>query len=248
MATIVFNAVLMGVETSASVMAVAGPFLLGLNKIVQAIFLFEIGTRVTAYWPRVGGFFRDGWNVFDFLVVALSLAPVAGPLANVARLARIMRVARLLSVSGELRLIIGTMLRSIPSLGHVTVLLGMLVYVYALVGFYQFGATDPARWGSLGEALQSVFIMLTLETWVEMQDALIQRHPFSPMFFASFIVVAVFVVINLFIAVVINNLEKVREEQRAEEEGSLPEAALLATIRDLRTRLDALESRLTRSI
>jgi voltage-gated sodium channel len=245
-ATIVFNAALMGIETSAVAMEAAGPLLLGLNKLVQAVFLFEIAVRLTAFWPRLGAFFLDGWNVFDFLIVALSLLPVGGPLANVARLARILRVARLLSVSGELRLIIGTMLRSIPSLGHVAVLLGILMYVYGLFGFYMFKQTDPMHWGSLVLALRSVFQLLTLEGWVEMQVAVIDRHPFSPIFFGSFIVVAVFVVINLFIAVVINNLEKARDEQRAEEEDRLPEAALLATVRDLRARLDELESRLTR--
>lgn len=117
----------MGVDTSVEVMRQAGPLLLTLNRLIQAIFVFEISVRLAATWPRMGRFYADGWNVFDFSIVAFSLLPVAGPLANVARLARILRVARLIGVSGELRLIMNTMLRSIPSLGHVSLLLGVLV-------------------------------------------------------------------------------------------------------------------------
>lgn len=244
--TIAFNAVLMGVETSVEVMRQAGPLLHGLNRLIQAIFVFEISVRLAATWPRMGRFFADGWNVFDFSIVALSLLPVAGPLANVARLARILRVARLIGVSGELRLIMNTMLRSIPSLGHVSLLLGVLVYVYALIGFQLFASTDPAHWGSLWQSIRSTFQILTIEGWPDIQNAVIERHPFSPVFFMSFIIVAVFVVVNLFIAVVLNNLEKARDEQLREEEVASGNDILLA-IHDLRTRLTDLEARLRAS-
>ena len=244
--TIAFNAVLMGVETSAEVMRQAGPLLLGMNRLIQAIFVLEISVRLAATWPRMGRFFADGWNVFDFSIVALSLLPMAGPLANLARLARILRVARLIGVSGELRLIMNTMLRSIPSLGHVSLLLGVLVYVYALVGFHLFANTDPAHWGSLWQAIRTTFQILTIEGWPDIQNAVIERHPFSPVYFMSFIIVAVFVVVNLFIAVVLNNLEKARDEQLREEEVASGNDLLLA-IHDLRTRLTDLEARLRAS-
>jgi voltage-gated sodium channel len=132
---IVFAAVLIGVETSETLMARYGPAFDGLELVLQVIFVAEIGIRLLAYWPRLGAFFR-GWNVFDFVVVAASLLPQAGAFAMVARLARLMRVTRLVSVFPELRLIVGTMLRSIPSMGHVIILLGLLLYVYAVLGFY----------------------------------------------------------------------------------------------------------------
>lgn len=113
----------------------------------------------------------------DFLVVAASLLPQAGAFAMVASLARLMRVARLVSVFPELRLIIGTMIRSIPSMGHVIVLLTLLLCVYAVVGFHLFRDTDPAHWASLGVALLTLFQMLTLEGWVEIQAAVLGDHP-----------------------------------------------------------------------
>ena len=244
--TIAINAVLMGVETSAEVMRVAGPLLGGLNRLIQAIFVFEVTVRMIATWPRLGRFFKDGWNLFDFLVVALSLLPMAGPLANVARLARILRVARLIGVSGELRLILSTMLRSIPSLAHVSLLLGVLIYVYALVGFHLFAKTDPAHWGSLWQSILSTFQILTVEGWPDIQKAVIEPHPFSPLFFISFIIVAVFVVVNLFIAVVLNNLETAREEQQREDDIAAGND-VLTTVHDLQARLAELEARLRTS-
>ena len=147
---IVLAAGLIGVQTSETLTARYGPALDGLEVAVQAIFVAEIGIRLLASWPRVGAFFRDGWNVFDFVVVVVSLLPQAGAFTMVARLARLMRVTRLVSVFPELRLIIGTMLRSIPSMGHVIMLLGLLLYVYAVLGFYLFRAADPDHWGTLG--------------------------------------------------------------------------------------------------
>jgi voltage-gated sodium channel len=235
---IVFNAILMGVETSPALMATYGRLLTALNVAVQAIFLAEIAIRLITYWPRPLHFFRDGWNLFDFSVVVLSLLPMAGPFATVSRLARLLRVVRLVSVAPELRLIIDTMLRSIPSMGHVAALLGVLVYVYAIFGFYMFRNADPAKWGALSTAMLSVFQMLTLEGWVEMQQAVLPARPWAWIYFSSFVVVGVFIVINLFIAVVLNNLETVKSEERAAHATS---DDLLKRVETLKTELEAFE-------
>jgi voltage-gated sodium channel len=240
---IVFNAVLMGLETSEPLMRAYGPLLGALNMVVQGIFVGEISLRWFAYWPRPFQFFRDGWNVFDFVVVALSLLPVAGPFAAVSRLARLLRVVRLVSVSPDLRLIVETMLRSIPSMGHVAMLLGLLLYVYAILGYYMFHRQDPVHWGTLGKALLSVFQLLTLEGWVEMQRALIPAYPWVWIYFASFVVVGVFIVINLFIAVVLNNLETVRIEQL---EADPTQGDLVRRVEELRAELDTFAATLRR--
>lgn len=244
---ILLNAALLGIETSASIMSRYGTVMHSLSFLIQAFFVCEILLRMTAYAPRFGRFFRDGWNVFDFLVVSFSLLPLAGPFAGIARLARVLRLVRLVSVSDQLRLIITTMLRSIPSLSHVIVLMALLIYVYAILGFYSFSKTDPSNWGSLGTAILTVFQMLTLEGWVEMQEAVIEQHPFAWVFFASFVVVAVFVVVNLFIAVVLNNLEEVKAEQLAAQNIEAAESGagdLTRRIARIRADLDELESAL----
>lgn len=233
---IVLNALLMGFETSPGLLERHEGLLRSLNGIVQAIFVAEIGVRLAAHGRRPLGFFRDGWNLFDFAVVALSLLPIGGAFANVARLARILRVARLVTTLPELRLIIGTMLRSIPSLGHVLLLMALLFYVYGVLGVHLFSAVDPMHWGSLGKGVSTLFQILTLEGWVEIQAASREGHPLAGLFYGSYIVIAVFVVINLFIAVVINNLEQTRRE----EQSALPGDPILR-IEAVRRELEALE-------
>jgi voltage-gated sodium channel len=241
---IVVGAIVIGVETSAMFTARYGAIIVAVEMLIQTIFVVEIAVRVLACWPKPSAFFRNGWNVFDFAVVAASLLPQAGAFAMVARLARLMRVTRLVSAFPELRLIIGTMVRSIPSMGHVIVLLTLLLYVYAVLGFHFFREADPAHWGSLGAALLTLFQMLTLEGWVEIQAAVLDAYPLAWIYFSSFVLVAVFVVVNLFIAVVINNLESVKHEQQVDTDRESAQRDLLEAIETARQRLDELEARL----
>lgn len=234
---ILLSAVIMGVEALPEVMRVYGQPIHAVAVVIQALFVLEIVLRLLSYGSRPGEFFRDGWNVFDFVIVAVSLLPAAGPMATVVRLARILRVVRLISRSTELKLIIETMLRSIPSLGNVSVLLGLLMYVYSVLGFHLFHRVDPLHWGDLWRSLGSVFQMLTLEGWVEMQRAVVEQMPGAWIFFASYILLAVFVVVNLFIAVVLNNLEQARAHQIK----PLSQGEMVILIQDVRDRLDRIE-------
>jgi voltage-gated sodium channel len=244
---IILGAVVIGVETSPTLTARYGAIIGAIEMLIQTIFVIEIAIRLLACWPRPATFFRSGWNVFDFLVVTASLLPQAGAFAMVARLARLMRITRLVSAFPELRLIIGTMIKSIPSMGHVIVLLSLLLYVYAVLGFHFFRESDPAHWGSLGAALLTLFQMLTLEGWVEIQAAVLETHRWAWLYFSSFVFVAVFVVVNLFIAVVINNLESVKHEQQLDADRHSAHRELLEAIETARQRLEDVENRLRRS-
>jgi len=244
LAVILVTAVIVGLETSETLVAHYGWLFEAVDAVVQTIFVIEIAIRLLAHWPRLGRFLHDGWNVFDLAVVAASLLPQAGAFAMVARLARLMRVTRLISVFPELRLIVSTMLRSIPSMGHILMMLGLLLYVYGILGFYLFREHDPERWGTLAAALLTLFQMLTLEGWVEVQAAVIGEFPFAWVYFASFVLVAVFVVVNLFIAVVLNNLESAKIELQAEEDRRNPQHALLESIEVVKARLEELERHL----
>ena len=245
MIVILGNAVLVGLETFPSLVAEYGSLFEAINAAILGIFLFEIGVRLISYWPRPLEFFRDGWNVFDFVIVALSMLPAAGSFATVARLARLLRVLRLISAFPELRLIVGTMLRSLGSMGSVLLLMGLVMYVYAIVGYHLFAEVDPDNWGTLGNSLRTLFEILTLEGWVELQEASLQATPYAWVFYSSFILIAVFVVVNLFIAVVLNNLEEVRTQQRAEE--AALESELLVRLGQVRTDIEQLEQQLRRS-
>jgi voltage-gated sodium channel len=239
---IVVNAVLVGLETDPDLAnQYRAPFDL-VNQAIIAIFVVELAIRLVSFLPRPQRFFADGWNVFDFVIVAVSLLPAGGSFATVARLARLLRVLRLVSVFPELRLIVGTMLRSLGSMGSVVVLLGLVVYVYAILGYHLFSAADPAHWGDLGLSVRTLFEVLTLEGWLELQAAVLPAVPGAWLFFESYVLLAVFIVVNLFIAVVLNNLENVKAEQAAEALAGGDDAELLRQIDGLRTNLGDLEA------
>jgi voltage-gated sodium channel len=237
---ILLNAAAIGLETSGIQSASYRETLAWVGWAAQGVFMVEMAIRVLAHWPRPARFFRNGWNLFDFGIVAVALLPQAGSFATVARVARLLRVARLISAFPELRLIVSTMLRSIPSMAHVLLLLGLLLYIYGVLGSQFFRGADPSRWGTLGGALLTLFQILTLEGWVEIQAQVLVAHPWAWIYFASFIILAVFVVTNLFIAIVINNLEAAKREQ----EGVTPDAKLAAAVGKLNARLDRFEERL----
>ncbi|HQQ76014.1 MAG TPA: ion transporter [Thermoanaerobaculia bacterium] len=217
-----------------------------LNLAVQVVFVGEIAARLFAQAPRIHRFFLDGWNVFDFTIVALSLLPVAGPFATVARLARLLRALRVVSALPEMRLIVATMLRSIPSLANVVALLGIILYVYAVLGVHFFGGADPGHWGTLPRAGLTLFEILTLEGWVDLMDASLAATRWAWLFYVSFVVLAVFVVINLFIAIVINNLETANGEQKLAA-GSEREP-LARRLAGMRAELEAIEAELRKPV
>ena len=234
------NGVVIGLETSPSVVDHAGPWLRAADRLLLSFFVLEIALRIAAEWPKPSRFFRNGWNVFDAVVVSASLVPQVGSFAIVARMARILRVTRLVSAVPELRLLIDTMLRSVRSMGHIVVLLGLLLYVYGVLGYHLFREADPVHWGSLGAAVGTLFQILTLEGWVEIQARSQAAVPLAWLFYGSYIVVAVFVVINLFIAVVINNLEAAKAEMAAEDRDT-SDVELVRQTAALRVDLVALE-------
>lgn len=238
---IVVNAILVGLETSPELVARYQTVFGQLNVAIITIFVVELTIRMVAYFPRPQRFFRDGWNLFDFVIVALSLLPSVGSFATVARVARLLRVLRILSVFPDLRLIVGTMLRSLSSMGSVIILLALVVYVYAVLGYNLFAPVDPSHWGDLGLSVRTLFEVLTLEGWLELQAAVLPAVPGAWLFFASYVLLAVFIVVNLFIAVVLNNLESVKAEHAAEAlEGD--DADLLRRIEHLRADLGDLEA------
>jgi voltage-gated sodium channel len=210
---ILFNAVLIGLETSKDFAARYDDLLHLGNHIILGVFILEALLKITAVAPRFQLYFGNGWNLFDFTIVVLSLIPATEEFALVARLVRILRVLRLVSAVPQLRLIVATLVRSIPSMGHVILLMSIIFYIYAVTGFHLYHEHDPERWGSLGAALLTLFQMVTLEGWVEVMETAMELHDWSWINFISFVLIGTFVMLNLFIAVVINNLDAAKTEK-----------------------------------
>ena len=243
---ILANAILLGLETLPRVMeSINGWFELG-HRITLGVFIVEAALKIFAQSPRPDRYFRDGWNIFDFSIIVFSLIPATGSFAIIARMARLLRLLRLVSAVPELRLIVATLVRSIPSMLHIVILMSLMVYVYAIIGYQLFHEHDPEHWRNLGIALLSLFRVVTLEDWTDIMYKAMEYHPLTWMYFVSFVVFGTFVVINLFIAVVINNLDEAKQERLQKLQSAPTADSLLSELRATQQSLRRLEEQLLR--
>jgi voltage-gated sodium channel len=243
-ALIIFNGVLIGLETSKDIASAYGDWLHLGNDLILAVFIAEAALKITAVAPRLRLYFGNGWNLFDFSIVVLSLIPATGEFALVARLVRVLRVLRLVSTVPQLRLIVATLVRSIPSMGHVILLMSIVFYIYAVTGFHLFHEHDAEHWGTLGAALLTLFQMVTLEGWVDIMDTAMKAHAWSWIYFVSFVLLGTFVMLNLFIAVVINNLEASKAAELEALASPVTHDEVLKELARTRDALAALQRRL----
>ena len=241
---IIVNGIILGLETSSVISRLYGDWLYLGNDIALWVFIVEAALKMLALWPRPQRYFRDGWNVFDFLIIVFALVPATGQFAMIARLARLLRVVRLISAIRDLRLIVAALVRSIPSVGHVMMLMSIVAYIYAIMGHQLFHEHDPEHWGTLGRSLLTLFNITTLDNWTQIMNTAMEHHPWSWVYFVSFVVVGTFVVINLFIAIIINSLDEAKAERASEVDGPVSQAELLAEIRATQEALKRLEDKL----
>ena len=241
---IIFNGVLIGLETSKAFVERFDHWLRYGNDAILVVFIIEAALKLAAVSPRFGLYFRNGWNLFDFTVIVASLIPATGEFALVARLVRVLRVLRLISTVPQLRLIVATLVRSIPSMGHVIVLMSIIFYIYAVTGYHLFNEHDPERWGTLGDALLTLFTMVTLEGWVEVMKKAMELHAWAWIYFVTFIMVGTFIVLNLFIAIVINNLDASKAAELEELRAPVTHDEVLRELQRTRTALADLQRRL----
>jgi len=195
-ALILLNAAILGMETSADLMARAGRLLLAVDQFILAVFVAEITIRL--YVHRLA-FWRDPWSVFDLAVIAIALVPASGSFA-VLRALRVLRVLRLLSMVPSMRRVVGALLAAIPGLASIALVLLILYYVFAVIATNLFGAEYPEWFGTLGRSLYTLFQIMTLESWsMGISRPVMETFPYAWAFFIPFILVATFTILNLFI-------------------------------------------------
>lgn len=237
---ILINAVTLGLETSATVMARIGPLLTALDRVILAVFVLEIAGKLYAWRWR---FFRDPWNVFDFAVVGVALVPASGPLA-VLRTLRVLRVLRLVSTMPQLRFVVESLLHAVPGIGAIAGLLGLLFYVFAVMATGLYAERFPEWFGSVGASLYTLFQIMTLESWsMGIVRPVMEVHPYAWAFFVPFILLATFTMLNLFIAIIVNTMQTMYQAARRAEERRL-EAAVHAEGAQLEQEVRALRAEL----
>ena len=239
---ILLNAVTLGLETSASVTEAAGGALQVLDQALLWIFTAELLLRIYAFRAR---FFRDPWGLFDLVVVTIAWVPASGPLA-VLRALRVLRVLRLISVVPSLRRVVEAMLAALPGMGSIVLLMSLIFYVFAVMATKLFGEGMAEQFGTLGASLFTLFQLMTLDDWANIVKPAMELQPYALLFFMPFIVVSTFVVLNLFIGVIVDSIQTLREqepegvqEQIARDREQREQAELLAEIRALREALKA---------
>ena len=209
-AVILFNAVILGMETSSTIMTAAGPVILALDRICLAIFTLEIALKLVAHGPR---FFRSGWNVFDFVIVGISLVPATQGF-SVLRALRILRVLRLLTAAPRLRRVVEGFVTALPGMASVFLLMGIIFYIGAVMATKLFGASFPDWFGSIGLSAYSLFQIMTLESWsMGIVRPVMEVYPHAWAFFVPFIMVPTFAVVNLLVGLIVNSMQDAHAEE-----------------------------------
>jgi voltage-gated sodium channel len=220
---ILLSAVVIGLETYPAMVREYYDILIFTDRLIIAFFTLEIVLKILSNGKAPWRYFKDPWNVFDFVIVAICLIPVSDThYFSVFRILRVLRILRLITVFPKLRMIIGALLKSIPSMGYVVMLIGLLFYVYAVTGVFIFGKADPLHFGDLHHAMVTLFKVLTLEGWTDImnihvlgpvnqeQQQIVSFWPF--LYFASFILIGAMIIMNLFIGVIMNSMEESQAE------------------------------------
>ncbi|MDR0622501.1 MAG: ion transporter [Deltaproteobacteria bacterium] len=208
---IIFNSIILGVETSPTVVKHVGGLLTFLEVLCVAIFCVELSMKIACERLK---FFTSAWNIFDFVIVAIALVPSTGKL-SVLRSLRILRLNRLIARLPRLRIIVEAIIRSLPSIGWIAFLLVIFFYIFAVLTTTLFGADYPEWFGSLGASMYTLFQMLTLESWsMGIARPVMSTFPYAYLVFVPFILLSSFIVLNMFIGVIVNTIGEVMNEER----------------------------------
>lgn len=250
MGLIVLNAVTLGIETSDTAMANYGGLLHMIDRIVLTVFLIEILARMLV---QGRAFLRDGWNIFDLIVVGIALAPATDAF-SVLRALRVLRLFRLISAVPTLRRVVTGMIAALPGMGSILLLISLIFYVCSVMAVNLYGDEFPVQFGTLPRALFTLFTVMTLEGWVEgVVGPIMETHPYAWLFFIPFIIGTTFTVLNLFIGIIVGAMqeehEKAEADERAAERDMIEEetAPLIQEVKALRSEVAALRDDLRQS-
>ena len=233
---IVFSAVLIGAKTYPIPEQVL-TLMVWLDWGITLVFLIEIVIRFLGE-ERKRDFFKSGWNIFDTVIVVVSLIPIDNSdLALVGRLVRIFRVLRMVSIIPELRLLLNSLLKALPQLGYVILLMFIIFYIYAAIGTTFFARINPQLWGDIAISMLTLFRVMTFEDWTDVMYETMEHYSLSWLFYITFIFFTAFAFLNMVIGILVGVLEEENRRVEAEQaclRGDPSLADLQAEIRELK--------------
>ncbi|MBN2893282.1 MAG: ion transporter [Bacteroidales bacterium] len=231
---ILMAGVLVGIETYSHFAESHHEILNILDKLILFIFIVEIAVKMLGEGKKPWNYFKDGWNIFDFIIVAAAFMPFGGSSVAILRLLRLLRVLKLVKALPKLQMLVGALLKSIPSMGYVSILLLLLFYIYAVAGVFFFGDNDPIHFKDLQTSMLSLFRVVTLEDWTDIMYINMfgcENYGYDDMsicvnskgnpllsvgYFVTFVLIGTMIILNLFIGVIMNGMDEARAEMEAE--------------------------------
>ena len=217
-------------------------FLKFADYFVTVYFVFELAIKMVAEKKFVN-FFKSGWNLFDFIIVLITLLPLeSSNYAAIARLMRVFRILRLFTARPELKAIIDMLIKAIPAIIDIVILMFIIFYIYAIIGNFFFVNLESGLWKDFLVSMLTLFRVLTFEDWTDVMYEAMEVYPWAWTYFVSFIIIAAFVFFNLFVAVIIGEMQKLQEAEMKEEihEDSLKLDILLKEMKALREEVNNL--------
>ena len=242
-ALIILNGITLGLETYESITAKYGSYISLFDKFVIAIFTIEIILRIYVY--RVA-FFKDGWSLFDFFIVVISLLP-SGSGFEVFRILRVLRIFRLVTVVPQMRKVVTALLSTIPGMLSVAGLMALFFYIFAIMATQLYGKTFPQWFGDLGESFYTLFQVMTLESWsMGIVRPIMEQHPYAWVFFIPFIFIVTFIMINLIVAIVVDAMNELNKTSQniLEDDIQKSKEDMVSEIRELKREINELKEML----
>jgi voltage-gated sodium channel len=236
-ALVVANAITLGMEASPAMSAAYGPALHIFDRTALSLFVVELLLRAFVYRSA---FFRDPWRVFDLAIVGIALVPAAG-VFSVLRALRVLRVLRLVSMIPSMRGVVGALLAALPGMASIIGLMALVLYVSAVIATKLFGTIAPEFFGSIGASLFTLFQVMTVEGWPDIARGVMAHSPHAWIFFIVYLLIATFMVLNLFIAVVVNAMQQQFADEIKDEEEEQTKT-ILNEIRALRKEIEGIRS------
>ena len=228
---ILVNAISLGLLTMPGISDDARSTFETLDQYALYIYTAELLLRLISYGKKPWEFFRRGWNVFDFLIVALS--PIFSGQVVVLRLLRLLRLIRIFRFLPEVKVLTVSIIRSVPPLLSMSVLIFLALYIYGMAGVYLFGEQLPQSWGNISIALTTLFILLTLENFPVYLEEAVLISPWALPFYLSYIFIVVFTVLNVLIGIVLNAMDEARSENRQKTEKLKQLGAIVDDVDDM---------------
>ena len=230
---IIVNAVCLAILTMPNLSSETISLVNNIDLVAYGVYVFELVLRLVSYGKKPWRFFKEGWNIFDFVVIGLT--PFFQGQTAVIRLLRLLRLVRIFRFLPEVRILSASIVKSIPPLLSMTVLISMMLFLYGMAGHYAFGVEAPQSWGNIGLSMKSLFILLTLENFpIYLEEAML-ISPLAIPFFLSYVFLIVFTVLNVLIGIVLNAMDEARTEDRTQR-------AQVAELNDLASKAEQLSS------